>query len=91
MTERLQCLVCGGTLRPGTTDYCYTGDGRTFLFENVPAYICGQCGERTFSGPVFDAIEHIVREGGAASRVTSVGVYDLASAPHAVAAPVRSA
>ena len=61
MTEETRrCWRCGGAMAPGTVTYCYSGTHGTVLFENVPAEVCGQCGESVYSGRVVDQIHQII-------------------------------
>jgi YgiT-type zinc finger domain-containing protein len=73
-------------MQPGMTTFCHTRAARHFVFENVPALICSQCGERSFDGPAFDTIQRIIRQDCPPTRIVEVGVYDLAATPWATAA-----
>lgn len=77
------CYRWGGEMEAGTTSFCYTEAGHTFLLENVSALICS---ESSFDGPTFDTIQRIVREKWPPPRVAEVGVHDLTSAPYAAEA-----
>ncbi len=79
------CYRCGGDMRPGTTIFCHTRGERHYVFENVPALICVECGESSFDGPAFDIIQRIIRDACPPTRSVEVGVYDLATAPYSAA------
>ncbi len=76
--EDRRCSICGGRSTPGLTTYLYQRDGEVFVFERVPAWICGQCGERSFAGPAVELIERLVREMAPPTRLLSARLYDLA-------------
>ena len=41
-----QCLACNsGTLERGTTTATFESEGTTVVIRNVPADVCGSCGE----------------------------------------------
>jgi YgiT-type zinc finger domain-containing protein len=45
-----KCEVCGGThARQEMVDEVFHIDGRYVLVEGIPAVVCAQCGEKTFS------------------------------------------
>ena len=81
-----QCYRCGGEMRSATTTFCHEQDGRIWLFENVPALVCDQCGEQSFPGVVFDRIQQIITEDATPPRTVEAGVYDLAAASYVGAA-----
>ena len=42
----MNCIVCrNGDTRPGTTTVTFHRDGRTLVVNEVPAEVCGNCGE----------------------------------------------
>jgi YgiT-type zinc finger domain-containing protein len=73
-------------MEPGMTTHTVTHAGRTRIFEHVPAHICTQCHEQSFSSQVAALIQRIIREDCPPTRTTEVGVYDLAATPWATAA-----
>jgi YgiT-type zinc finger domain-containing protein len=36
--------------------------GETFYIENVPAWVCKQCGEQYFDAPVYKRLEQIAQQ-----------------------------
>lgn len=51
--------------------------GKSYIFENVPALVCDQCGEVFFSGDVHDMILHAVYDDVEPARTAEVDVFDL--------------
>ena len=56
-----------------TLDY----QGRLYIFDNVCAEVCTQCGEVLLRPPVAKRLEHLMRQGTAPARTEAVPVYDL--------------
>ena len=50
-----------------------------YLFEDVPAEVCTQCGETYFSPEVLDAIDRMVESGLAPKTTVSIPVFSLSS------------
>ena len=48
------CLLCGGTLASRTVRHAVVYGDRVIVFNDVPAMVCGQCGEPFFAGSVVD-------------------------------------
>jgi YgiT-type zinc finger domain-containing protein len=55
-----QCSFCGGELKDELTQHEYRGEGKLFVFEDVPAEVCQQCGEKYFDLKVVEAMEQAV-------------------------------
>jgi YgiT-type zinc finger domain-containing protein len=69
------CPLCGGNKQAGNTTYTVdTGKG-VVVIRNVPALICGQCGEEWIEDPVAQQIEKIVAD--ASQRHAQVEVLAL--------------
>jgi HTH-type transcriptional regulator/antitoxin MqsA len=74
------CAVCKAAAATERTvrvslDY----EGRMYIFDNVPAEVCGQCGEVLLRPNVAKQLETLMRTGAAPERTESVPVYDLAA------------
>lgn len=59
---KMKCYFCGGEMKKGKTTYTVNKKGYHLLIDEVPAWICEQCGEPYFEGDVVDAIQKIVGE-----------------------------
>ena len=58
----VQCPLCGGAKRPGSTIHSVDlGDG-VVVVRSVPAQVCSQCGEEWIDSQVAHALEEIVEQ-----------------------------
>lgn len=81
MTDTIahQCPECGGTMRLQTITHEERGaDGTLYVFENVPAWVCEQCGEIYLDAAVDAKLDEIV-ERQAPTRTIEAPVYDYAN------------
>ncbi|MCY4575380.1 MAG: YgiT-type zinc finger protein [Chloroflexi bacterium] len=70
------CIVCGADdCREELVDDVFNVDGRYVLVGSVPATVCGQCGEKTFSRESTENVRRIVHEGPKASETMTLEVY----------------
>lgn len=56
------CSFCGGELEERLVQHEYRWEGSLFIFEDVPAAVCRQCGEKYFDAQVVKAMEKAVLE-----------------------------
>jgi YgiT-type zinc finger domain-containing protein len=85
-TETKQCYQCGGTMVEQRVRFPRDLDGQLVLFENVPAWVCRQCGARAFRATVVDELDRIQDERPTPPRIEPVPVYDLTDVPLGLAA-----
>ena len=52
------CSFCGGEVKEERVELDYRYKGNLFVFQNVPAGVCQQCGEKYLPAKVAKAIEH---------------------------------
>lgn len=74
------CQVCAsGTLREELVETCLRRGDRWILFRNVPALVCGVCGEKSFSQEVAERLARIIDPANREfpTSYDSVPVYDL--------------
>ena len=71
------CSVCGGNLRHTATNYTQEYEGRIIVVENVPAWVCDQCGETYFDPDVVEQIQALIWSGAQPARYIETPVYDL--------------
>ncbi len=57
----MTCLHCGGQLERATTTYAATRKGFHLILDDVPAWVCGQCGEPLFDEATVEAIQRMLR------------------------------
>ena len=74
--EAARCFECGGTMQPGTTTWCSSGD-TPVIATKVPALVCRQCGAEAFTSEVVGELERLVRERPTPARTILVPVYEF--------------
>ena len=55
------CSLCGGEVRGEQVELDYRYRGKLYIFQDVPAGVCQQCGERYLIAEVAREIEHRIR------------------------------
>lgn len=75
-----KCLVCGGAEEQTRVTFTATGEGSLVTIEEVPALVCRQCGEETFSADTMKRIEALLAAHPRPARVAEVPVYILDAA-----------
>jgi YgiT-type zinc finger domain-containing protein len=58
----MKCLHCAGTLAQSRTSYMANRKGYHLIIDDVPAWVCRQCGEPMFEEATVDAIQEILAE-----------------------------
>jgi YgiT-type zinc finger domain-containing protein len=76
-----RCAVCGGQFEATTITHEEKRGTHIYLFQNVPAKICGECREIWIDEEVLQQIDQLI-ETGVPVRKVETPVYDF---PHAVA------
>ena len=59
--EDMKCLHCQGAMKKGTTPFHIDRKGCHLTLDNIPAWLCSQCGEPYFEEEEVDAIQDLVR------------------------------
>jgi YgiT-type zinc finger domain-containing protein len=77
------CSFCDGELEERIVQYEYRWGDKLFVFEDVPARVCRQCGEQYFDAKVVKAMERAVLNRMQPKRILQVPVF---SYPEVVAA-----
>ncbi len=72
----MKCAFCGGKLEHRNVTFVYDYDRDYFLIENVPAEVCVQCGEKTYSPKVTDDLIHLAKQRLKPVRTVNVPVFD---------------
>jgi YgiT-type zinc finger domain-containing protein len=57
----MKCIHCQGEMRRGFAPFHIDRKGVHVSFDNVPAWVCEQCGEPFFEGPEVDAIQTLIK------------------------------
>ena len=55
------CSFCGGAVKESRVELEYRHKGRLYLFKDVPAGVCQQCGERYLTATITKEIERRIR------------------------------
>ena len=73
------CRVCGsGECRDEAVDSVFKVDGEYALVGGVPAVVCQQCGEQSFSRETTEKVRLLVHGQTEASKSIPMRVYDFA-------------
>jgi len=72
-----KCPVCGGADEATRITFTATIEGSLLTIEEVPALVCRQCGEETFSADTMKRIEALLAAHPRPARVAEVPVYVL--------------
>ena len=57
----MKCLYCKGEMRRGIVPFHIDRDGCHLTLDQVPAWVCSQCGEAYFEGREVDTIQALIR------------------------------
>ncbi len=57
----MECLYCSGTLMRKKVGYTATRKGYHLIIDDVPAWVCEQCGEPLFDEKTVDTIQELLR------------------------------
>lgn len=55
------CSFCGGEVKEEKVELDYRYKGKLYTFQNVPAGVCQQCGEKYLVAKIAKEIEHRVQ------------------------------
>ncbi len=56
------CSYCGGSVKPAKTMVDFFWKKKLYLFEDVPAGLCQQCGEKYFTAVVAKKMENSIQK-----------------------------
>lgn len=68
----MKCLYCKGTLVRKKASYTATRKGYHLIIDDVPAWVCEQCGEPLFDEETVDTIQEMLKEVGAKAEKLAV-------------------
>jgi YgiT-type zinc finger domain-containing protein len=72
-----RCYFCRGRVERKVIRHVHQWRERVFIFKNVPAEVCTQCGE-TYLGPeALEKMDRVVAGATEPEEVTQVPVYSL--------------
>jgi YgiT-type zinc finger domain-containing protein len=58
--EKMECPYCKGELKPGRATYTANRHGYHLLLDDIPAWVCQQCGEPVFEEKAVESIQHML-------------------------------
>ena len=58
----MKCLYCGGKMERSRSSYTVNRKGYHLFIEEVPVYICAQCGEKYYEEEQVEAIQRLIRK-----------------------------
>jgi YgiT-type zinc finger domain-containing protein len=57
-----RCALCNGRLEEGTTEFMARAGGEVVIINDVPAFVCEQCGEAYYSVETSRKIDAVMNE-----------------------------
>lgn len=57
----MKCMHCQGKMKKGTAPFHIDRKSYHLTLDEVPAWICQQCGEAYFDEPEVDSIQEIIQ------------------------------
>lgn len=74
------CEFCEGKVKHRLIRARFNFKGQTIYVDNVPAWVCVQCGEQYFDAPVYKRLEEIARHRDHIMKTVSfpLAEYDMA-------------
>jgi HTH-type transcriptional regulator / antitoxin MqsA len=74
----MKCVFCGGKVEKKLVTFSYDEDDKHLLVEHVPAEICENCGEKTYSPEVTDELLRFAKYESKPVKILEVPVFDFA-------------
>ncbi len=72
-----ECFFCKGNVEERRIEHVHKWEGQLYLFRNVPAEVCSQCGEVFFGPEALKAMDAVVLGKAKSKEHVSVPVYSL--------------
>lgn len=76
----MECTLCHGRMAAKTITYSQFFEGQFILVENVPAWVCEQCGDTLFEPDVVEKLQNYIWSHPEPVRALTVPLFDLALA-----------
>lgn len=57
----MKCMHCQGKMKRGTAPFHIDRKSYHLVLDEVPAWVCGQCGEVYFGEAEVDSIQSVIR------------------------------
>lgn len=71
------CSFCGGEVKCEHVELDYRYKGNLYIFKEVPAGVCQQCGEKYLTAKVAKDIEKRLKKKGTWNKTVDVPVIDF--------------
>ncbi len=71
------CTFCKGPVAEQRVEHVHRWKGRLYIFRNVPAEVCSQCGEVFFGPDALKAMDRVVSRRQRPRELASVPVFTL--------------
>ena len=71
------CPFCKGNIKEETIDHLHRWGKEMYLFENVTAEVCSQCGETFFAPEVLELMDNHIKGKLKAEKTISIPVIRL--------------
>jgi YgiT-type zinc finger domain-containing protein len=78
------CSFCGGEVTVRKVELDYRHKGELYVFRQVPAGVCQQCGEKYLTADIAKTIEHTIQTRQRWDETIAVPVANFESAAMAV-------
>lgn len=75
-----KCYFCGGTIKKKKVRVDYRWGDKLTVLENVPAWVCNQCGEKYFDAEVAKEMERLAKAKEKVKRLINVPVKEFEKA-----------
>ena len=72
-----KCQFCGGAVKKKTVNLDLWKKEKLYVFKNVPAKVCEQCGEKYFSSKIYGIIDKLLKENSKPDETMVVPVLSL--------------
>ncbi|CAG0964461.1 hypothetical protein METP3_01049 [Methanosarcinales archaeon] len=72
-----KCQFCGGVVNNKTVSLDLWKKEKLYVFKNVPAKVCEQCGEKYFSSKIYGIIDKLLKEKSKPGETIVVPVISL--------------
>lgn len=61
MNRKLECVICGGETKPDRVSLTFKRFGQEFVYHDIKADVCLNCGEQFLNGPQVLKIEQEIK------------------------------
>ena len=58
----MECYYCKGDMKPGKVSHFVKRQGYQLIIDEIPAFVCEQCGEHLFGNHSVDLIQEMTQE-----------------------------